>query len=621
MISKFIKSLKSVGDDFSDINIFNQLYSESHESISSIGTILTDSTKTTIISHSDMESLNILGGISVANKNQAVRFNDSMEMPIESKTNSIGYAGPIITRIQHRVMPFNSHAFTEGDSESMEAMQPDRVLGPFSDESNRFHWFDIFSSLTGSIGLMYSPSLQPVIFLPSNIEILNSQSEYTFSKGSIWIKAALLSVDAPSDAYCGLRVKKGKLKLDSPAAVVGRNIQINPGVHGILELELDPPIGEGPTPGPGIDASQCHVGLPLIVRFEIGSKKIVLSSSDQGSLEMYGTKVIFTHSTDEIHYESLIGRVLIPFQVVVPSSLSEKKFKINSAHSSFFTPSGEAVIISGGWALPIANFKGIALGESSGDGALFIRTGPGLCCKWYGLKGENVHLSSAIVFSEHDTLVFASSDATSFGGFSRMRLWKRKTNSHKSYSEIILKYQKPFKIQFFSKLRSSETLLIESIADINTDRPILADGRPIPLNQFHAIETLIQDIDGTRCSVVAQPSQSSLTPKSFSLALSNGLLKITILPDLFLTGKMSTQGDISTGVLNMMFRPLWTIPSLRDPYASNISSSSFTNSYVRSNNTENVGWLVSSVQWSSPEAPSLSISLISFQESKLFQIC
>jgi hypothetical protein len=202
-----------------------------------------------------------------------------------------------------------------------------------------------------------------------------------------------------------------------------------------------------------------------------------------------------------------------------------------------------------------------------------------------------------------------------------MRLWKRKTNSHKSYSEIILKYQKPFKIQFFSKLRSSETLLIESIADINTDRPILADGRPIPLNQFHAIETLIQDIDGTRCSVVAQPSQSSLTPKSFSLALSNGLLKITILPDLFLTGKMSTQGDISTGVLNMMFRPLWTIPSLRDPYASNISSSSFTNSYVRSNNTENVGWLVSSVQWSSPEAPSLSISLISFQESKLFQIC
>ena len=165
-------------------------------------------------------------------------------------------------RVMHRLLPFRASTVTGSNPAFVDAMKPEKILGPFLDKSNRPHWFETFSPSGNLIQVVRPPSSNPPLLIPLSESIPTPSAEYSLARGSVWIEARLLTPTAPAGAYCGMRIKKGKLKLNSTAAVAGESLLIKPRAIGSIEVDLDPPKNQGLTSGPGVDASECRVDLP-----------------------------------------------------------------------------------------------------------------------------------------------------------------------------------------------------------------------------------------------------------------------------------------------------------------------------------------------------------------------
>jgi len=149
-------------------------------------------------------------------------------------TNAIQSAvGPVplqdARRIYRRTVPFHTAIEPSSQPKWGEGQSLEKTLGPFTDCYGRIMWFDIYRS-ANHISLVRQPlvgnKITPILLLPYQDSQLKSMSKYAIPGGSIWILSSLLAPNAPKDAYCGLKVAGGTMRLSSPPSVAGGQLTV-----------------------------------------------------------------------------------------------------------------------------------------------------------------------------------------------------------------------------------------------------------------------------------------------------------------------------------------------------------------------------------------------------------
>jgi hypothetical protein len=531
-------------------------------------------------------------------------FKGAAERAAQAQTVESKFTRPS-SRVVRRTSPVRNSTLLGSVPAGVAALRAERSIGPFFDDLNRRYWFDVFATAQLT-GVVRAPETAPFMLVPLPSMIVASSTTFALSAGTVWIQAALFAASAPAGAYCGVRIKRGKLRLGSPASMTSGNLDLQPAARAVLELELDPPRHDDPASGPGIDASRCSVELPAHVVLEILPGTARLVSATSAHAEIYGSSLSFEHESGPAEYDPLIDRVVLPLRAVVTNADTAGRYAIRSARSALYQPSGEAPLTGGGWALPLAVADPGSLGEAAGAGALLVRVGRGLRCSYRGLEGGEIRLLSAELMVEPNRLLVASSDAGNARARTELLLWQEGSDSQRR-SEFQLRGKRRFTLRFVSERKNAEALAVEGSADVAIDRPLLADGRRIPLRAFDALCLFGQDATGFTIAGVAFATPASTGIKTLALALSNGLIRVGGLPVLLLSGTMSDERSVQDGALTALFRPLALTPALRDPYVTDAVLRSIFD--VADFPAAARAWLVAAVRWPSPQEPSLRLSI------------
>lgn len=491
-----------------------------------------------------------------------------------------------------------------------------RTLGPFLDVNRMPLWIDLFLRVRQT-AVVRAPGAEPFLVVPLRSLLLIGAAHYVLPAGSVWILARLLASTAPASSYCGIRIKGGTLNLSAPATVSGGTLQIGAGVVATLDFEIDPqdPPGAGSTLGPDGDASKCQP--PANARFVCTASGVVLDDASDARLNAYGTAVPLRHHAHAAgRMEPLVNRVWLPLDS------SSHLFRIRrKPQSELFQPVSEAICLEGAWVLPVTApaSSAVVLGAAEGAGGVAVRVGPGLRASWRGLIGGPVRVREAVIMTEPGKLTLATAGEMEARAFQTLRLWQEPPAGPAQASQVTLGFATPEPLRFFSEAGAGDALQIGASADTSLDRPIGIDGSRFPL-RGPSVAFLSQTAAGFQAFILADVTPPAAGPPytgAGSMALTNGLLRLTPPAGLLIFGAWDAPDRVRAGFAAVLFGVRAIIPSLRDPYVSNYAlpfhrdfAGGATAGLSPAVMAPTAGLLIAVIRWSAPETPELGLFVL-----------
>lgn len=465
-----------------------------------------------------------------------------------------------------------------------------RTLGPFLDAAGRHVWVDLFSR--GRMApIVRAPQSEADLLVPLGGRITGA-AHYELPASSVWIRARLLAATAPANAYCGIAIKGGELTLSAPATVAGGTLQIGAGVTATLEIETDP----APAPGEtvGADGAEALCEPPAKARFVFTAAGGALEQAGDAVLTAYGTKATLRHEAGSAGtVEPLLNRVWLPLQATDADA-----FAIRRVRSKLFRPAGEATKLEGAWALAMTLAPSPdSLGNAEGAGGVGVRLGAGLRADWRGLSAGPVALGEAIAMTESGRLTLAAARAADAVARQTLELWSGEDGPK---SQLALGFATERPLRAVSEADAGDMLEAEASLEAALDRPVGADGARFPLRADGARLHLSHDGSGFRAQVSAEPAGGE-GPRS--LALSNALICLRPASALLASGAWETPDRIVSGLTAVLFGVATVIPTLRDPYVTNLAPPACGKSRSEAE-------VVSVVAWADPKSPKLALNLL-----------
>jgi hypothetical protein len=502
-------------------------------------------------------------------------------------------------RVYRRNVPFLTSTHVGSVPSWAAGRRIDATLGPFLDRHGRPIWFDIYFPVK-QISVVRSTSPQPILQLPLAGFLVTSATKYKVPAGSVWILSKLLAPAAPAGGYSGLRIKGGTLSLSSPPAISGGKLVIGPGVTMKLELELDPPQAQPPANALGGDARESKCQVPAEVVFEFAPTSCRLVEALAASMVAYGNGIESTHKAQAAEYEPLLNRVLFPFDA------AQKLVRITQSESDVFAPRGRATVLGSAWAVPVAVTPVATLGEAAGAGAMVTQLAAGLEAKWRGLDGARVALGKTMLMAEPNRLVLVTPEAANPAASQQLLLWKDGLAA--SLSSVSLEYSKAFELRFISVSGESDALLVQAGFEAGVDRPLAASGDRIALRAPKAQVVFWQNAGGFGIGILTALAGFTLSPdmEPFAMALTNALLKVWPPYGLLLFGSMPDPDTVHTGFLAIVFALDALVPTLRDPYVTNLPIVR----RGRDRPSAALGQVLTLVNWQANANPRLSMLLL-----------
>jgi hypothetical protein len=502
-------------------------------------------------------------------------------------------------RVSRRNVPFLTSTHAGSVPSWAAGRRIDRTVGPFVDHLGRSTWFDIYLPVN-QVAVVRTASSQPILQLPLTGFVITSDTLYSIPAGSVWILSKLLAATAPSGGYTGLRIKGGTLKLTSPPSVSGNKLVIGPSVAMTLELQLDQPEPQPPSNDLGGDARESKCQVPAKVVFEFTATGCQLVEASAASMVAYRNGVEFTHASDAAVYEPLLNRIVFPFDV--------RQIVVRIAHSEsdVFSPRGRAIVMGGGWALPVAVAQPDSLGEAAGAGAMVVRLDARLGATWPGLDGGNIRLGETLLMTETDRLVLVTAQAANPGVGHRLLLWK--DDPATGPSSVTLEFATPSELRFISLAGTVDALLVRAGLEAGVDRPRQASGERIALRATGAQVAFWQNANGTGVAMLTALAGLTLPAEAepFAMALTNALLRVWPPHGLLLHGAMLDPNSVHTGFLAVIFALDGLRPFLRDPYVTNLP----VLRRGRSRPEAAIGRVLALINWKAHADPHLSMLLL-----------
>ncbi len=480
-------------------------------------------------------------------------------------------------------------------------VQPQHILGPFPGLTG-IHWFELFGP-EEAYAIYAGGVTRPVLVLTEarlpRFELgLHPGSSYTveISGGTVWILASALDPALPAERYLGFTVTSGSLVLKSVPAVTGRQLTLAGPLEGTLEVK--PATADVPSAG------ECQAGVTIdppskvtVVWGSGGSPQLKLGN---GSASFAGETVKFSKYQSSIAAQPALDAVLFEYQV------SPKKLDLGALSNDLLTIEGETSI-KGGWALTLNEPSNPDLpGEASGPGFYLLFPQEPVAAQWPGLSAP-VTLNQATVTLSEGQLTLGSSHATSREAAEQtLKLYALREEPSAPRLPLELSFgPADFTFAYVCDAEHGEGIYATCAANLRIDRPIDLAGRPLAFGKATPALFTLERREGVT-SVEAIGLAAALTSPSGLgrrlLALRNALLAVTEPAMFLLRGTLSAHSTIDAGRLELVLGSEGWLPTLPDPYVSNLGRG------VRGSLGERAVTRIAIAQcaWQEPEHPVLS---------------
>lgn len=456
------------------------------------------------------------------------------------------------------------------------------TMGPFVNPEGRYIWVDVYKTV--ELVTMYIGT-DPILLFNAEVERVRvtrrRYSTYRLVSGTVWIKARLLSSDAPEDHFAGIEVKSGIIKLSKATTLVNNKIRVlpNTNIEVSLNLKQDDIATSPETSQYGKDSRDCEFKLPETLQFNWNgaSKELTSLSVGDAFSKMYGQSLKFNYNSGtnpKVDYNSTLKLLAFPLQQ------DSSKFEVSTNSSDFISLSGAAKIIQSYWVLPTAKIDVQHPLEANGNGGILLQCDSGLRASWPNLANDDIRLIAPLIMGAPGNLSVLDYAADGLGTSQHYDLWKDGQHPYRSFTELKFLKDTPFFIHSSSK-ESQEYITTQCDVDFNIDRPIKVNGEPFEVRTKSSVlmltaseeKRMIILYDGNIVADNTTRTQDQDHTKAAAIALENALFTVSQVSNCFLFGEFDEDWlKIIKSNLLLSFGLYGYIPTLPDPYVGNLKS-------------------------------------------------
>ncbi|QIG47350.1 hypothetical protein G5V57_06130 [Nordella sp. HKS 07] len=462
-------------------------------------------------------------------------------------------------------------------------------LGPFANADGRLLWFDFFR-VEKLVALYVQGHAYPALlfkitrgfqFIDATLPLAaDPLPSYRLNAGSIWINTLLLAPDAPPGTFTGLTIRSGTVSLGARPQVIGGKLTAAPNSQVTVKLQLkQKQVTDADAASPyGGDARNMTLDLPQTLAFHFTGLSSAFDEVGDADWSLYGQEISFSWNAQQAaNYDGFLHRVLIPFKA------SARNFQVQANESPFHTLAGKAAIAGSYWALSAAPIDVANPSPADGTGAMLVRTKPGLTARWSGLAGGALNLGQPYIMAEPGRIALTDLAAGNVVAHHDFDLWRDQQNPYGVKARLQIPAAAPY---FYNTLANgTELVMTFGNADVQADRPVAVDGKPLELRSKNSLLLLAVSKafrliylfdDNLLADSIDLTKTPPVFPKPIALALTNALFKVTPANGCLLFGQLGEDFvKVERGILFFTLGLLAYLPTLPDPYAANIGQLKF----------------------------------------------
>lgn len=429
--------------------------------------------------------------------------------------------------------------------------------------------------------------IDPLALIPAAPVSVDGGLTWTLPRGSLWIRADLMTAGAPPGTFAGLTIASGTLTLQQPAAVANGTLPSNGNftVEAIPEATV---LAGGPAEGPGADARLSTFSPPARCAWHFANGRVVNVDADAMQARVFGNEPVLTQSDHAFQWEGTFARVQLPF-TAAPGRLEPV------SQSANYTLDGSAEIERSGWALSIADEVQAVSGAADGAGRAAIFVGRGLRLTWPALRNGPLALGKTAIHVNSNDVLLIGLDVAPSRARHWVRLWFEERRAPEDGSALEARFDRTFTLVLTSLRKGMEAFVTAATLIGHTDRPQTAEGARFVFDAPGTF-SIVWDSTGVRANADATAPNADRV----SFALENALLTTQAPQSLALSALLDAAGDSVSGRLTTTFALARVLPMLPDPYAGNFD--------VRESNNPPLQ-LRAMVEWPEPAAPELKLNV------------
>ena len=446
-------------------------------------------------------------------------------------------------RLSSETLPLGTLAARAGE-------QVAETIGPFVDPDGRLVRIVTFQSAPLiAVGASNPAAIRDfVIFLlipPGSKPDAPDLHTWTLAPGTVWIESRFLVADATG--FTGLRVAGGTLQVAAGTFFKGDSIELP--FLSAWSLSVEPELA--PPASTGSDAEALAITLP--VRLDVHSNAAP-TLSGAPALSGFGSDLHFTFSGSPFFDGA---------QICFPMQSADPKWSIGGNASNLATFTGESDVASANYALPVSSTPLPAIGEATHGGSLVVRLNSGLISTFASQQGgpSNWFVSNLTANAQRVELEGLQADSAARYDFD---LWNT------SSSSLQFARQPISRLLFRSERGAIDTAGIfgGAIGD-KWDLPCAADGQPFPFQGAITSFGLLSNPSGSWVTFTATAPPPTPDPLH-GIALENLYVVVKAPRQLFAISPFDTPPLLSSGVAILIFDVNLAVPTLPDPYATNL---------------------------------------------------
>jgi hypothetical protein len=427
-------------------------------------------------------------------------------------------------------------------------------IGPFSEPTGRLARFvTIESSSFVQVNLRLpagAPEHQLLLMLiPPGATPSPDRRTWQIPAGSVWIQARFFV--ATTQNFVGVRCTGGILTFDQDLISQG-GFLLAPGTGWKLSLDLEQP------PATAVGASDAEA-----IQIQLPTQLNISTSAPPGlvgdiSLSGFGSDLHFTTSGAPV-FDS--NQIAFPLQTAEPTwSISGNL----SRTAQFF---GEVAVNNAHWSLPICSTPITDLGEASHAGSLILSLGDGLTSTFAAQDGDTFRWFAATLACNAEQIEIQSLQPVSGASYD-LNVWGT------SRTRLRFGAQPLTRLNFRSERGGMDEVAVLGGSCVNQwDLPRRADGKPFEFDGAINVFGLYTSPSSISLTLLA----TAPTPQGFNdfagFALENLYLLVRPPRRLTLNAGFDAGPAMPTGTAVVLFDVSVAVPTLPDPYASNITTS------------------------------------------------
>ena len=479
-----------------------------------------------------------------------------------------------------RMVPARTAQVSGSTPDWANGAQAVETLGPFVTSEGRYAWVDIFKTI--KLTTLYSGT-DPILLFQTRVQPtrVSRGAVFPIVAGTVWIKAKLLSIEAPDTAYVGIKVKSGSINLSQSPTLINKKITLKPNtnIEVSLKMEQHVPVTTSETSPYGKDARDAEFKLPESFEFiwSGATKKLTSLSIGDASSKMFGQSLDYNYKVirnPTTVYNPILNVIAFPWQQNNPD------FQIVKASGKFIEISGTAPIKQSYWALSTATLDVNNPLQAEGNGIVILHCGKGLRASWPNLANDDARFIEPLILGGPGNLFLADYAADISGVSQDLDLWQDNQKPYGSSTNLQFLKNTPLFLNI-SGTPALEYVTTQCDSDFKIDRPVKVNGEPFEVRSKSSVlmlaasdkNRLIYLYDGNILADNAPKTKNQAVPKPVAIALENALFTVSQVNTCLLFGECDEKWkEVAKGYLFLAFGLYGYLPTLPDPYVGRLKS-------------------------------------------------